>query len=117
VANLSAKKKSCVDAIEAATQGVHDGSAAHPESSLADLYDPVTVPANLLKPHQKLDSAVDASHYFSHAAESAKKTRISGAKRVAFLFTLDEKFTNLLPSDAPKKLKRSRKTGNAGKAA
>jgi hypothetical protein len=81
---------------------VLDARAAHPESSLADLYDPVTMPPDLVKAHQKLDSAVDAAYYVAHAADGAKKTWRNDAERVAFLFTLYQKFTTLLPSDAPK---------------
>ena len=89
-------------AIETAAQSVLDARAAHPESSLADLYDPVTMPPDLVKAHQKLDSAVDAAYYAAHAADGAKKTWRNDAERVAFLFTLYQKFTTLLPSDAPK---------------
>ncbi len=45
--------------IEALAQAVLDARAAHPTSSLADLYDPDTMPANLRKAHTALDSAVD----------------------------------------------------------
>ena len=44
---------------EALAQAVLDARAAHPASSLADLYDPDTMPANLRKAHTALDSAVD----------------------------------------------------------
>ncbi|MEO7344813.1 MAG: type IIL restriction-modification enzyme MmeI, partial [Methylotenera sp.] len=37
-----------------------DARAEHVNASLADLYDPLTMPANLLKAHQVLDKAVDA---------------------------------------------------------
>jgi len=45
--------------IEALAQAVLDARAAHPTSSLADLYDPDTMPANLRKAHTALDTAVD----------------------------------------------------------
>jgi hypothetical protein len=45
--------------VEALAQGVLDARAAHPTSSLADLYDPDTMPANLRKAHAALDTAVD----------------------------------------------------------
>jgi hypothetical protein len=45
--------------IEALAQAVLDARAAHPTSSLADLYDPDTMPANLRKAHTALDIAVD----------------------------------------------------------
>jgi hypothetical protein len=47
------------DKIEALAQEVLDARAAHPTSSLADLYDPDTMPANLRKAHAALDAAVD----------------------------------------------------------
>lgn len=45
--------------VEALAQAVLDARAAHPTASLADLYDPDTMPANLRKAHAALDSAVD----------------------------------------------------------
>jgi hypothetical protein len=39
-------------------QSVLDARAKFPESSLADLYDPLTMPRELLKAHQTLDRAV-----------------------------------------------------------
>ncbi|PKO26016.1 MAG: SAM-dependent methyltransferase, partial [Betaproteobacteria bacterium HGW-Betaproteobacteria-8] len=57
--------------IEAAAQGVLDARAAHPGASLADLYDPLTMPANLLKAHQALDAAVDAAYGYKGAKTDA----------------------------------------------
>lgn len=45
--------------VEALAQAVLDARAAHPTSSLADLYDPDTMPADLRKAHAALDAAVD----------------------------------------------------------
>ncbi len=45
--------------MEAAAQSVLDARAQYPASTLADLYDPLTMPAPLLKAHQQLDGAVD----------------------------------------------------------
>ena len=36
-----------------------DARAQYPTSTLADLYDPLTMPAPLLKAHRQLDRAVD----------------------------------------------------------
>jgi len=44
--------------IAALAQAVLDARAAFPDSSLADLYDPLTMPPELLKAHQSLDRAV-----------------------------------------------------------
>jgi hypothetical protein len=45
--------------VDALAQAVLDARAAHPTSSLADLYDPDTMPADLRKAHAALDTAID----------------------------------------------------------
>jgi hypothetical protein len=45
--------------LEPLAQAVLDARAAHPGATLADLYDPNLMPANLRKAHQALDRAVD----------------------------------------------------------
>lgn len=72
-------------AIEQAAQDVLDARAQFPDSSLADLYDPLTMPPALLKAHQKLDKAVDAAY-----GKTSFKTE---AERVAFLFELYQQLT------------------------
>jgi hypothetical protein len=76
--------------IEAAAQAVLDARTAHPNASLADLYDPLTMPPNLVKAHQALDAAVDAAY--------GRKDFKNDAERVAFLFELYQKYTSLLPA-------------------
>lgn len=49
-------------AIETAAQAVLDARLQFPEASLADLYDPLTMPPVLLKAHQTLDKAVDTAY-------------------------------------------------------
>ena len=44
--------------IEKLAQGVLDTRAKFPNNSLADLYDPLTMPPELQKAHRELDSAV-----------------------------------------------------------
>lgn len=51
-------------ATETAAQGVLDARAAFPDCSLADLYDPNTMPLELNKAHRKLDKAVWAAYGF-----------------------------------------------------
>ena len=89
-----------------------DARSAHPESSLADLYDPVAMPPDLTKAHQKLDAAEDAAYFAAHEADGAKKKWRNDAERVAFLFTLYQKFTSFLPTDSAKP-KRARKANSA----
>lgn len=45
--------------VEQAAQAVLAARALFPDSTLADLYDPLTMPAELTKAHAALDKAVD----------------------------------------------------------
>ena len=64
-------------------QAVLDARAAHPDATLADLYDPDLMPPNLRKAHQALDRAVDRLY---------RRRRFSSERdRVEFLFMLYEK--------------------------
>jgi len=74
-----------IKVIEVSAQQVLDVRNEFPDSSLADLYDPIGMPAKLTKAHQSLDKAVDAA-YRSKPFESE-------AKRMEFLFELYEKYT------------------------
>jgi hypothetical protein len=91
------------NAIEQAAQSVLDARAQFTDASLADLYDPLTMPPALLKAHQKLDAAVDAAYQPS----GGKKTYASDAERVAFLFELYQRITSFLPTPADKKKTKS----------
>ena len=91
-------------AIETAAQAVLDTRALFPESSLADLYDPLTMPPALVKAHQKLDAAVDAAY----ALGGAKKTWKNDAERVAFLFELYQQYTSLLPTEKARPKRRAK---------
>ena len=90
--------------IETAAQTVLDARAVHTNASLADLYDPLTMPPALLKAHQKLDAAVDKAY----ESQGGKKTYKSDAERVAFLFDLYQRLTSLLPVDAVKSKRRAK---------
>jgi len=74
--------------IEEAAQGVLDTRAKHSSSSLADLYDPVSMPPDLVKAHHRLDSDVDAAY--------SKKKFSGDSDRVPFLFELYEKLISPL---------------------
>ena len=68
--------------------------------TLADLYDPLSMPPELLRAHTELDRAVDLC-YRPEKFESDRE-------RVEFLFTLYEKLTApLLPAARSKKGRRS----------
>jgi hypothetical protein len=94
------------NAIEQAAQCVLDARAQFADTSLADLYDPLTMPPALLKAHQKLDTAVDAAYQPS----GGKKTYASDAERVAFLFELYQRITSLLPGPAAQKIRKTKTT-------
>lgn len=71
--------------VEAAAQAVLDARANYPGSSLADLYDPVTMPPDLVKAHQALDKAVDLCY-----RPQAFTNELS---RIEFLFGLYEQYS------------------------
>jgi hypothetical protein len=87
--------------LEACAQAVLDARAEHANASLADLYDPLTMPANLLKAHQALDKAVDAAYGYKGAN--------TDAARVAFLFERYQQLTSLLPIEKVKKTAKKSK--------
>lgn len=92
------------EAISKAAQGVLDARAGFPEATLADLYDPLSMPPALVKAHQALDRAVDAAYVPS----GGKKTWASDAERVAFLFELYQKLTSLIPVEPTQKKRKPR---------
>ena len=98
--------KTWADAIEQAAQWVLDARTQFASSSLADLYDPLTMPPALLKAHQKLDTAVDAAYQPS----GGKKSYASDAERVAFLFEFYQRITSLLPAATVKKTRKVKVT-------
>ena len=86
-------------AIENAAQKILDVRSEFPTSSLADLYDPLTMPPSLVKAHNELDKAVDLAY--------RPQAFTSEAKRVEFLFELYEKFTaDLFTKEKVKKSKK-----------
>jgi hypothetical protein len=87
-------------AIEQKAQAVLDVRAAFPKSSLADLYDPLSMPPELAKAHQKLDQAVEAAY---------GREFDSDGERVAYLFELYQKLTGELFQEE-KKRGKGRKT-------
>ena len=92
-----------VKAIEAAAQIVLDARLQFPNSSLADLYDPLTMPPTLVKAHNDLDKAVDLAYRLQPFT--------SEAKRMEFLFELYEKYTaDLFTKEKPKKTNKKKES-------
>ena len=72
--------------IEKLAQAVLDARAQYPDATLADLYDPLTMPPSLTKAHKTLDRAVDKLY---------QKQPFSGdPERVAHLFQLYQQKTH-----------------------
>lgn len=87
------------EAVEIAAQTVLDARAQFPDSSLADLYDPNTMPPVLVKAHQQLDKAVDQCY--------RSQPFTSEAKRIEYLFELYEKYTaGIFTEQKPKKVRK-----------
>ena len=84
-------------------QAVLDARAQFPDSTLADLYDPLSMPPALQKAHQTLDKAVDRAY---RATSNKSGPFTNEAERVAFLFDLYQQYTApLLPKKKPKRRK------------
>jgi hypothetical protein len=94
--NVNDKQKQNVETL---AQAVLDIRAKYPDSSLADLYDPVTMPLDLIKAHKKLDKAVDLCY---HSLPFS-----SELNRIEFLFEQYEKLTTPLLLTEKKKRRKS----------
>jgi hypothetical protein len=93
-------------AVEAVAQGVLDARKKFPDSTLADLYDPLAMPPALVKAHAELDRAVD----LCYRPQPFQNDR----QRVEHLFALYEKLTAPLipPTKAPAKKRRQKSRSN-----
>lgn len=80
--NKSAQQE---EKVEKAAQLVLDLRKEFPDSSLADLYDPIAMPPKLVKAHQALDKAVDKCY--------RKAPFKNERERIEFLFELYEEYT------------------------
>lgn len=98
--NVNEKQK---QKVEIAAQAVLDARAKYPDSSLADLYDPLTMPPDLVKAHQILDKAVDLCY--------RPQPFVSELNRIEFLFSQYEALN--APLLKPEKKKRTKKAVNS----
>lgn len=93
-----------IKAIETAVQKVLNERQQLSERTLADLYDPLTMPPGLIKAHNELDKAVDLAY--------RPQPFTSEANRMEFLFGLYEKYTaDLFTKEKKKKIKKEYKNG------
>ncbi|HZS29421.1 MAG TPA: type IIL restriction-modification enzyme MmeI [Candidatus Angelobacter sp.] len=86
-------------AVESAAQAVLEARKWHPNSSLADLYDPLSMPPNLVKAHAQLDRAVELCY--------RPQPFDNDRQRVEYLFALYEKLTAPLIPLPPKRRRRA----------
>jgi hypothetical protein len=94
--NVSDKQK---QKVETAAQTVLDTRAKYPDSSLADLYDPLTMLPDLVKAHQALDKAVDLCY--------RPQPFVSELNRIEYLFSLYEALSApLLKVEKKKRVKK-----------
>ena len=94
-----------LSALEPLAQAVLDARAAHPDATLADLYDPDLMPPNLRRAHHALDRAIDRLY------RRARFT--SECERVEYLFALYERLQAPLTAEAAGKGKRRLRTRRA----
>ena len=93
-----------IKTIEEKAQNILDARAKFPNSSYAELYNPLTMPPALVKAHLELDKAVDIAY--------RPQPFTTDAKRVEFLFELYEKYTADLFSVDKKKKKAKKEKDN-----
>jgi hypothetical protein len=91
-------------AVERAAQAALDARALFPQSSLADLYDPLTMPPALVRAHQDLDRAVEKCYRAGKAFQSDEE-------RITFLFELYERYTAPLTAEAERAVGKAKKRG------
>ena len=83
--------------VEESAQVVLDAREQFPGSTLADLYDPVSMPPKLAKAHEQLDRAVDRCY--------RKEPFLTDRQRVEYLFALYEQLAAPLVAKPAKRKK------------
>ena len=87
------------ETIEKLAQIILDARAQFPSASLADLYNPLTMPPKLLKAHEALDKAVDKLY--------KKEGFKTDTERVAHLFELNRSLTSLVVEEKAQKRRKN----------
>ncbi|HEX9642355.1 MAG TPA: DNA methyltransferase, partial [Candidatus Krumholzibacteria bacterium] len=93
------------EAVDKAAQEVLRARDEFPSSTLAQLYDPITMPPALAAAHRRLDKAVDGAFGY--------RSGPTDADRVAFLFALYGQLTSLFPAPTRGKQRRRPTERNA----
>ncbi|MGC8774186.1 MAG: type IIL restriction-modification enzyme MmeI [Chlorobaculum sp.] len=87
--------------VEEKAQAVLSARELFPASTLADLYDPLSMPKELLKAHRELDEVVDACY-----RRAAFKSEL---ERLEYLFELYARYAEPLAHAMAQKPKRTRR--------
>lgn len=90
-----------LERVERAAQAVLDARTNYPEATLADLYDPNTMPRELLDAHRAVDEAVDACY-------GSRRFR-TDLERLEFLFDLYRQYTDPLTQLAEKETRKAKR--------
>lgn len=90
------------EAVEACAQGVLDARAKYPDASLADLYDPLSMPKELQRAHAALDRAVDKCYRPQPFPDERR--------RFEYLFQLWEELERPLTASKKKTPRKKRRT-------
>ena len=93
-------KDSDLSRLEPLAQAVLDARAAHPDATLADLYDPDLMPPDLRRAHRALDRAVDRLYRRGGFG--------SESERIEHLFMLYEKMRTPLATGTKGRRRRRR---------
>lgn len=88
--------------VEQTAQGILDARAKFQGATLADLYDPLTMPKELLDAHRANDEAVDACY--------GKRRFKNELERLEFLFDLYRQYTEPLGVVEERAIRRTRRT-------
>ena len=92
--------------LEPHAQAVLDARAAHPEATLADLYDPDIMPPDLRRAHQALDRAVD--RFYRRGGFASER------ERVEHLFALYEKNARAAGSESEENAEAEKEAKRVG---
>jgi hypothetical protein len=87
--------------VERTAQAILDARASFPDAMLADLYDPNSMPRELLQAHRDNDEAVDACY--------GSRRFKSDLERLEFLFDLYRQYTDPLTRIAEKETRRAKR--------
>ena len=79
--------------IEKTAQEILDARANYPDSSLADLYDDLTMPPELRRAHQRNDKAVMTAYGFHKKGPDGKAHWLSESECVAELMRMYQELT------------------------